>query len=108
MERPSTVLAERRCRICGAVLGSDRPVTAGVCSCHGQDDEYRPRHDVRLDERVLCLLLAAAHDGRPLNVCRVLGAEGRDDHDAVGEAVHRLRKQGWPIVGVRGFGYLLR
>ena len=96
-------IAPRRCRLCGAVLAHDRPFTADTCTAHGADRAYSPRCDGQLADRVLALLVAAPRS-KPVNVARMLGTE---DHRAIWEAVVRLRDQGWPIVGVRGFGYLL-
>lgn len=93
----------RRCTLCGGYIGRDRPITATTCSCHGEDSEYNPRHDKHLDERVLAILMHAAHSG-PVNICRMLGTE---DRDAIRHAVDRLRKQGWRIRGSRGHGYVM-
>jgi hypothetical protein len=95
----------RRCRICGGFLGRDRPITAIACSCHpGGDEQYELQFDRYLDERVLSVLIEAVHGGRPVNVARMFGTK---DRKRIWRSVRRLRKAGWPIVGVRGSGYEL-
>jgi biotin operon repressor len=89
--------------MCGGYLGRDRPITATTCSCHGVDEPYNPRHDKHLDQRILAILMHAAHSG-PVNVARMLGTE---DRMAVWCAIKRLRRQGWDIRGSRGHGYVL-
>ena len=99
--RPTRPLARRRCRICGAILASDRPASATACSCHpGENEPYNPRQDKHLDEHVLVVLLCM----EPVSVARKLDTK---DHKAIWYAVRRLRQKGWVIEGVPGIGYQL-
>jgi len=95
----------RRCEVCGCYLAADRPVTVTRCSCHGPSGEYNPRHDKALDERVLAVLRSHQASGVPVNVWRALGTE---NYAAIWESVARLRSAGHDILGIRGFGYILR
>jgi len=94
------------CVVCGAHLRDDHRAGELVCDCHPTNG-YEPRHDAFLDERVLTLLYRAA--GRPLNLCRALGAEAtKSHHDAVQDAVARLNRSGFVrITGYRSVGHRL-
>lgn len=91
--------------MCGCFLARDRPITSDRCSCCGGDEEYNPRHDKHLDERVLSVLISGVHEGGWTNIARALGT---DDFKAVYDSVCRLRRAGWIIEGRRSQGYALR
>lgn len=101
-KRKIHITPRSHCLICGAVLCSDHRAGDLMCSCHHVEG-YNPRHDGAFDLRVL--MICAAAGGGVVNVCKVLGVEGRDGHNLVCESARLWRSMGVNIVGVRGVGY---
>jgi len=88
------------CVVCGAELRGDHCLGDLVCDCHPTSG-YNPRHDARLDERVLVLLWRAR--GQPVNLYRALGCDPfEENYRAIKESVRRLKASG--IVRVVGAG----
>lgn len=94
------------CVLCHAVLRDDHATGDLVCDYHPREG-YAPRHDPRLEERILILLWRAG--GETLNLCRALGAFPRKtNHDAIEDAVARINRAGYfRVVGKPGWGYQL-
>lgn len=87
-----------RCVVCGATLRGGHALGDLVCDCHPHDG-YNPRHDPRLEERILVFLYRAG--GVPLNLYRALGCDVTDSNrNALHEAVKRMNAIG--LVRVRG------
>ena len=96
----------RCCVLCFAELNGNHAEGDLCCDNHPRTG-YSPRHDPRIDERIVLLLWRA--NGHTLNLCRALGAAPKQTNiDAIADSVARVNRHGClHIVGKRGWGYKL-
>jgi hypothetical protein len=92
-----------RCVLCGTKLAPDHMRGDLICTCHRPQWSDPEEGHLAL---TLLLVVAAAHP-QVVNVAKVLGIEGKHDRDRIARQAAWWRKQGVPVVGVRGHGYRL-